>query len=168
MEYKGGKCQKCGYDKCENALTFHHLNPQEKDFNIAKKYNVSWSKLKNELDKCVLLCANCHAEEHAKEQHTIEDYQKWITPKAIKEEAIKNKLAEEEERKNALCAKYNIDRKTLDLVRLDRRKVQRPTKEEFFNEYEKCGHNREAMGKKYGVSGNAIKKWIQSYKKYGV
>ena len=37
LEYKGGtKCSKCGYDKCEGALQFHHLNPKEKDFRLLK------------------------------------------------------------------------------------------------------------------------------------
>lgn len=65
--YKGGKCERCGYNKCEGALQFHHLNPNEKDFSIANinfgKY-FDKEKLLKEVDKCVLLCANCHAEEH--------------------------------------------------------------------------------------------------------
>lgn len=65
--YKGGKCQKCGYNKCEGALQFHHLDPKEKDFTIGQ---VSLSKelnmdiLYQEVDKCILVCANCHAEIH--------------------------------------------------------------------------------------------------------
>ena len=64
IQYKGGKCHSCGYSKCVRALTFHHLNPNEKDFGISSGDCRSWSKVKDELDKCVLLCANCHAEEH--------------------------------------------------------------------------------------------------------
>lgn len=61
--YKGGRCEKCGYNKCIAALEFHHLNPLEKDFSISGK---SWGfeTLKLEVDKCMLLCANCHKEEH--------------------------------------------------------------------------------------------------------
>lgn len=61
VEYKGGKCTICSYDRCINALEFHHLDPNEKDFTIAGK---SWSfeRLKGEVDKCVLLCSNCHKE----------------------------------------------------------------------------------------------------------
>ena len=63
VNYKGGKCQLCGYKKCVEALSFHHLNPLEKDFTISGK---SWSyqRLKNEVDKCILLCNNCHIEVH--------------------------------------------------------------------------------------------------------
>lgn len=64
VEYKGGKCLICGYNKCVNALTFHHINPEEKSFGISGGTR-SFEKLKPELDKCVLLCHNCHAEVHA-------------------------------------------------------------------------------------------------------
>ena len=64
INYKGGKCSKCGYDKCIRALEFHHLNPEEKDFGISKILTRSISSLKEEADKCILLCSNCHAEEH--------------------------------------------------------------------------------------------------------
>lgn len=65
VEYKGGKCEKCEYDKCIDALEFHHLDPIEKDFTISGK---SWSfdRLKKEVDKCILVCSNCHKEIHFK------------------------------------------------------------------------------------------------------
>ena len=65
VAYKGGKCQCCGYKKFIGALEFHHINPSEKDFGIsAKGFTRSWEKTKEELDKCVLVCANCHREIH--------------------------------------------------------------------------------------------------------
>ena len=65
IEYKGEKCCKCGYDKCVDALEFHHLDPTQKDFGIASKgYTRSWDKVKTELDKCILVCSNCHREIH--------------------------------------------------------------------------------------------------------
>jgi len=63
VEYKGGKCSLCGYNKCISALAFHHLNPNEKDFQISGK-SISWDKIKNELEKCILVCSNCHQEIH--------------------------------------------------------------------------------------------------------
>ncbi len=66
IDYKGGKCQICGYDRCPEALEFHHLVKSEKDFGISNKgYTRSWSRIKEELDKCVLLCSNCHREIHS-------------------------------------------------------------------------------------------------------
>src|SRR5262245_8614732 len=64
IKYKGGRCQICGYDKCVRALTFHHLDPSHKDFTIGG-ISKSWNTIQSELNKCVLLCANCHAEVHA-------------------------------------------------------------------------------------------------------
>jgi 5-methylcytosine-specific restriction endonuclease McrA len=65
VEYKGGECQVCGYKRCTDALEFHHLNPDEKDFGLSVSGNTrSWEKIKKELDKCILLCSNCHREVH--------------------------------------------------------------------------------------------------------
>lgn len=68
IDYKGGKCQICGYDKCQAAFDFHHLDPSKKDFNISRyKGVIMTDKVKDELDKCILLCANCHREKHFNE-----------------------------------------------------------------------------------------------------
>jgi 5-methylcytosine-specific restriction endonuclease McrA len=66
VEYKGGSCEICGYDRCIEALEFHHLDSSKKDFGISSRgYTRSWEKVREELDKCILLCANCHREVHA-------------------------------------------------------------------------------------------------------
>ena len=68
VQYKGGQCEKCGYKQCEGALQFHHKDPNEKEFNLSHvNLNgdlVSLNTLYAEVDKCMLLCANCHFEEH--------------------------------------------------------------------------------------------------------
>ena len=67
VDYKGGKCQGigCGYNKNLTAMEFHHMDPILKDSDWITLSKLKWTdKLKNELDKCVLLCANCHREEH--------------------------------------------------------------------------------------------------------
>jgi hypothetical protein len=65
IEYKGVRCSRCGYDRCDGALEFHHTNPRRKDVNISHLRHTTFEKIIAELDKCVLLCANCHREEHA-------------------------------------------------------------------------------------------------------
>lgn len=60
----GGKCQKCGYNSCIRALEFHHKDPTQKDFGISKTITKNIDVLLSEVDKCILLCSNCHAEEH--------------------------------------------------------------------------------------------------------
>ena len=63
IEYKGGKCQVCSYHKYQGGLDLHHINPKTKSFGIGDKgYTQSWEKVRAELDKCVLVCANCHRE----------------------------------------------------------------------------------------------------------
>lgn len=63
----GGKCCKCGYNKCLKALQFHHLDPAQKNFEISSNTGkLSWNVLEQELKKCILVCANCHAEIHDK------------------------------------------------------------------------------------------------------
>lgn len=69
VEYKGGLCVKCGYSKCISALEFHHLDPSQKDFALSSDgHTRSWDSIKIELDKCILVCANCHREIHVEEK----------------------------------------------------------------------------------------------------
>lgn len=63
IEYKGGECVICGYNKCSRSMDFHHLDPNKKDFGISGSTK-SISKLKKEVDKCILVCKNCHGEIH--------------------------------------------------------------------------------------------------------
>lgn len=71
LEYSGGSCIKCGYNKCPASLTFHHRNPSEREFwigGLSERINSIDelnSKIKKEIDKCDLLCANCHTLEHS-------------------------------------------------------------------------------------------------------
>lgn len=66
VEMKGGGCEICGYCKCMYALQFHHTDPSKKLFNLTYRdiSSIKWSEVLKELDKCQLLCANCHAESH--------------------------------------------------------------------------------------------------------
>ena len=64
VAYKGGKCEKCGYDRCLAAMDFHHIDPSKKDPKWKLMKNWTFEKVKEELDKCMLVCKNCHAEIH--------------------------------------------------------------------------------------------------------
>ena len=64
VEYKGGKCCICGYNKNLAALDFHHKNPLTKDFELSYYSRKNWESIVLELDKCLLLCSNCHKELH--------------------------------------------------------------------------------------------------------
>ena len=65
VQYGGGKCVLCGYDRCSDALEFHHKDSSQKEFGVSQEgLTRSWERVKNEIDKCVLICANCHRELH--------------------------------------------------------------------------------------------------------
>lgn len=71
VEYKGGKCQKCGFNEpIYDCYDFHHLDPSEKEFGIGHSdgKNLSLEALKKEADKCILVCANCHRKIHYEEK----------------------------------------------------------------------------------------------------
>ena len=63
VEEAGGRCRLCGYDRYAGALHFHHVDPAEKAFGVAKAgVTLGIERLRAEARKCVLLCSNCHAE----------------------------------------------------------------------------------------------------------
>lgn len=67
VEYKGSCCEDCALHVKDTQICvfdFHHLNPLEKEFNWKKLRLRSWDSIKKELDKCALLCANCHRVRH--------------------------------------------------------------------------------------------------------
>ena len=66
LHFLGNKCSQCGYDKCSEALEAHHIGKDKIDgiSNLIAKFK-DWKTIKRELEKCVLLCANCHREFHA-------------------------------------------------------------------------------------------------------
>jgi hypothetical protein len=66
VEEAGGRCRLCGYDSCMAALQFHHLEPDAKSFALSRQgVTRSIAEARSEATKCVLLCANCHAEVEA-------------------------------------------------------------------------------------------------------
>ena len=62
----GEKCSICGYNRCIDALEFHHKEPSEKEFKLGSGNTMSWKEYKIEALKCVLVCSNCHKEIHSK------------------------------------------------------------------------------------------------------
>ena len=72
VKEKGGKCSICGYNKCIEALQFHHLDFSEKEFPLSNGNTRSWDKYKKELEKCILVCGNCHVELHVAHGYLFE------------------------------------------------------------------------------------------------
>lgn len=72
IEVMGKACQVCGYDRCQQALELHHVNPHEKEISFNQIH--SWDKLYSELEKAILVCANCHREIHYNDLPIPETY----------------------------------------------------------------------------------------------
>jgi hypothetical protein len=152
--YKGGKCQnpECGYDRYVGALEFHHINGT-KDFGISYKgHTMSWEKLRKELDKCVLFCSNCHREVHA----GLIDISN-INPDTHTDIQMQKK-------KEVFCVDCGtkIDIKAQRCIKchnIFRRAVTRPSITILKDEINQLGYG--GTGRKYGVSGNAVKKWLK-------
>lgn len=70
LDFLGEKCSRCGYDKCEASLLFHHKNPKTKKFSLGSGKVLGWERFKEELKKCIILCWNCHMELHYPDSQT--------------------------------------------------------------------------------------------------
>jgi hypothetical protein len=151
----GGKCCICGYNKCIEALDFHHLNKAEKE-ESPSKIILRWSfeKAKIELDKCILVCANCHREIHAaeKEKKPI-DLQKFYKPWLKKTCECCSKEFETKLENQKFCS--------ISCNALSQRKVTRPTKEVLKELMETTSWTQ--LGRMFKVSDNGIRKWAKSY-----
>jgi len=66
IESMGGQCCLCGYNKCQSALALHHLDPSQKEIGLGaiRANPKNWSKIVDELRKCILVCHVCHCEIH--------------------------------------------------------------------------------------------------------
>ena len=71
LDLKGKYCQMCGYNKNTAALCFHHTRDKLFGIDLRRCSNTSWQKLKEEADKCIVLCHNCHMEEHHPEHKVV-------------------------------------------------------------------------------------------------
>lgn len=64
VDFLGGKCIICGYNKYPQAIVFHHKDPKQKEYSISEHNGRSFKTIKKEVEKCVLMCIRCHIEWH--------------------------------------------------------------------------------------------------------
>lgn len=160
----GGKCQICGYDKCNRALAFHHINPEEKEFQISIAQTKSWEKVKQELQKCILVCHNCHEEIHAGLIDTTNLKSSFDEQKAKEIDEEINLIKKGKKRYCERCGKTIASKEAKyckECSGLLQRKVDRPNRETLKQEIRNIPFTH--LAAKYGVSDNAIRKWCDSY-----
>lgn len=144
---KGGRCSKCGYDKCIRSLSFHHRNPSDKKFCLSMRElsNHTWEKIQQEADKCDLLCMNCHHELHYDETLQVATYTANKHAKNTRICKCGNKCWTEKRICQKCMVIYNRSLK--------------PPLEELLHDIKI--HGFVYTGKKYGVSDNAVRKWLK-------
>ena len=162
----GGQCALCGYNKNIQALEMHHIDPQEKDFTFSdtKKYH-TWEELSIEMQKCVLLCANCHREIHypLDEENPIELKSSYNPERSAEIQAL---ITQEKTKTKHFCIDCGKEitrnaQRCQKCAELHNRRVERPEREVFKQEIRTTPFT--VLGEKYNVSDNAIRKWCDGY-----
>lgn len=158
----GGRCVVCGYSRNGEVLDFHHLDPEEKGFIVAQN-GKSFENLLLEARKCTILCANCHREYHLGYINDLprQDYKKIdLHLDFIKKE--KEKIEKVFCKKCGIeIYKYNKTGLCNHCSRKERRVVDRPAPRVVAKEVLETSFV--AVGRKYEVSDNAIRKWLRYY-----
>jgi hypothetical protein len=159
----GGKCLLCGYDKCIEALEFHHIEPEHKDIGIGKIYSnpKSWDKVVNELKKCILVCANCHREIHYN-NITIEPKNYIVTLE------VDYKLTESDNYHKCICGVTVHNSKKFCSPKCDKKNRRRinwdSEKDNILRLKDIENKPFVAIASIYGTSDNTIRKWYYRFK----
>lgn len=142
----GNKCVICGYNRCKNALEFHHLDPNDKETSWGEINGSirSWNYICEEMTKCVMLCANCHREVHEGLIEIPESVQRF-DQSLIPSELLK--------------------------IRVKKQKPTRPLRPDRYDGHDlialyeevKC---YEELGRRFNVSGAAIKRKLRTLRKH--
>lgn len=160
----GGCCQICGYDRAITALELHHLNPEEKEFGIGTILNKNWELMDNEIQKCILVCANCHREIH--EELITEELKSSYNADRAKE--ISNRidlLKHHQDRYCPICGAI-ISQKAEhcpNCANKMRQKVERPSRDELKELIRTKSFLDIARMYDNKITDNAIRKWCDSY-----
>lgn len=168
----GGKCLKCGNEK-HYLLDFHHLDKTTKDGTPSRMLaNSQVEEFFTEIQKCALLCSNCHQEFHyleANENLDIETYLE-MTMEEITQLNQQIAIDRHYQKQELFCSECgcSITRDNASglcraCIAKQSRVVDRPTKEELFNKLCELKGNFTHAGKFYGVSDNAVRKWCKTY-----
>ena len=150
VEAFGGKCGKCGYNKSYNALKFHHLDPDGKDFTIRKAIR-RWDIIVKEVRKCVCLCGNCHDEYHEGLWEIPDDITRFDEKYAVRKVVIPTyckQCGKEKKNRGQYCS-YQCAMAARQSDAWDDIDLKALLKQHF---------SYSAIGRMVGVTGNAVKK----------
>lgn len=159
----GEKCSICGYNKCLSALEFHHLDSEEKEFNLSNNSNIATEKALAESKKCILVCANCHREIHSNLIDTKLLVSSFVPDRASQ---ILNSLHKHKHKENHICQDCGIAISDIRASRcvacanLNKRVVSRPSRDELKNQIRSTSFVD--LGKKYHVSDKTISNWCKA------
>lgn len=161
------QCCICGFNSFQEALEFHHVNPEEKSFGITDGTSATKAleKQLEEMKKCILVCANCHRGIHAGHIQIPKNYKDLYC-----EEVAQSLLTDLEQIKTGKkhycqrCGKEIATKEAsycVDCWNITKRKVDRPTREELKQLIRTTPFT--VIASQYGVTDNAIRKWCDSY-----
>lgn len=166
IKVSGNKCCLCGYDKIAGSLEFHHLDPSKKSYGIASCGTCHDLETDlQEIQKCILVCANCHREIHSG-LYPIE----VLEEKRIFDENVASQLREEKRKlsektyyycKN--CGKQLYEKTLSGFCRdcyIQSHREGRPNREELKQLIRTLPFTK--IGEKYGISDNGIRKWCEA------
>jgi len=151
-------CEKCNYNKNIAALDFHHIDSSTKLFKLDARNlsNRRWESILKEFEKCEILCANCHREEHFPELELLcaNDYINLFDSNNSKNEILK-------------CVDCGVDvtkksKRCSNCDNIKNRKIKkRPTLNKLSENIIKMGYLK--TGEIFGVSETTIRRWIKCY-----
>lgn len=161
----GSKCCICGFSDFQEALEFHHVVPEEKDFSFGSNaVTKALEKQLEELKKCVLLCANCHRGVHAGKLEVPQDWKKFFDNEVAENLINENELIKNGKLKYCQrCGKIITHKASycLECSHLLSRKADRPAREELKQLIREKPFTQIAT--LFNVSDNAIRRWCDYY-----
>lgn len=159
IDIMGGKCLLCNFNKFPEALEFHHINPEEKEFQLSgSALSRSLASQIQEIQKCTLLCANCHRGVHCGYLDLPENACTFDQEKAqayLLEKTPLIFMCEDCGKEISYGSQY-----CADCVKAHKQTVSRPDREILKEKIRTQSFL--SIGKEYGVSDNAIRKWCLS------